>query len=404
MKAIFTALFFAITLSALTLDEAIELALQNHAKIAQAQASFQAANERESGAVANFFPTIGASQTRYDRDIKTSGASQTTRLYANLNLFKGLGDYADLRAANWTKEARRFEFDAAKADVVLEIKYAFYGYLKAKDTLAAAQESLRAAQKQAKDAQAFYNQGLIGDYERHTIALEALQNEQTTLEAQSALEVARLTLQNAIAQPLLDEPIAPKPPIRAAFDRAKLSAIMQKNRSELKSLTAQINAQKEQKTKAISPALPSADLQFSKEKYKYDDGFSGMDDQTVTTLTLTWQLPGVIKPYFDREAALYEQRALESRMIDLKRTLELQLASADERFLLAEKAFEVAKASLRLAEENLRIAQNRFNERIASASELIDADAALWRAKERYTLYYYDKLLAIADLERVIES
>ncbi|MDR0663944.1 MAG: TolC family protein [Helicobacteraceae bacterium] len=404
MKTVLAALFLAATLNALTLDQAIDLALKNHAKIAEARAAYYAANERENGAIANFLPTIGASQTRYDRETTTASSRQTTRFYANLNLFAGLGDYANARAANWTKNAKRYEFDATRADIILETKYAFYGYLKAKDTLAAAQENMRATQKQAKDARAFFDQGLIGSYERHAIAIEALQSEQTTLNALSALEVAKLTLQRVIAQPLSDEPIAPAPPKTTLFDRKRLNNLTLKNRSEIKSLLAQINAQKEQKTKALSPALPSADLQVAKEKYEYESGFSGIDEQTTTTLTLTWQLPGVVKPYFDREAALYDQRALESRLADLKRTLELQLASVSERLLLAEKAFEVAKESLKLAEENLRIAQNRFNEQIASASELIDADAALWKAKEQYTLYYYDKLLALADLERVTES
>jgi outer membrane protein TolC len=263
---------------------------------------------------------------------------------------------------------------------------------------------MRSAQKQPKDAQAYFLQGLIGSYERHTIALEALRSEQTTLESLSALAVAKLTLQSAIGEPISTEPIAPKPPNSTSFARQKLKTLALRNRSELKSLEALINAQREQKTKAFSPALPSAEFQIAKEKYEYDGGFSGADEQTVATIALVWQLPGVAKPYFDRQAALYEQRALESRLNDAKKALELQLASADERLLLAEKAYEIAKESLILAEENLRIAQNRFNERIASASDLIDADAALWQARERRAFYYYEKLLALADLERVVES
>ncbi|MDR2639418.1 MAG: TolC family protein, partial [Helicobacteraceae bacterium] len=354
MKAAVLALIAAVTLNALTLDQAIDLALNNHAKIGEARFALGAANERENGAIATFLPTIGASRIIYDRERSSASASQTTRFYANWNLFNGLGDYANLKAASWTKDARQYELEAAKADVILATKYAFYGYLKAKDTLAAAQENMKAMQKQAKDAQAFFNQGLIGSYERHSIALEALQSEQTALVALSALEIAKLTLENAVARPLEGDVVAPQARKTGALNRAKLVERTLKNRSEIKSLIALINAQKEQKTKAISPALPSADFQIAKERYEYESGFSGIDDQTTATVTLTWQLPNLVKPYFDREAALYDQRALESRLTDLKRTIELQLASANERLLLAEKAFEVAKASLKLAEDNLR--------------------------------------------------
>ncbi|GHV02864.1 hypothetical protein AGMMS50229_00410 [Campylobacterota bacterium] len=389
---------------ALTLDEAIEMALANHAQIGVANAALGAANERQNAAITNFLPTIGASYSRSSREYSTSQATETTSYKASLNLFRGFGDYAELRAASNTKQARSYELAAARADVILATKQAFYNYLKAEDTIAAARETLRSAQKQAADAEAFFVQGLIGAYERHAIALEAMQSEQTALRAESDLQVARLALESQIAAPL------ESPVVKIVFGakelpkREKLQTMMLQNRSEIKSLEATIEAQKHQKTRAVSEALPTIDASVARERYEYESGYSGLEEQTVTMVTLNWQLEGIIKPYFAREAALYDQRALESQMIDLKRNLSLQLATIDERFRLAQRAFVIAQSALTLAEENLRIVTNRFNERLASASELIDADAALWRAREQYTLYYYDKQQAFAELERVVEG
>ncbi|GHS88424.1 hypothetical protein FACS189487_06640 [Campylobacterota bacterium] len=392
---------------ALSLDEAIDLALINRARVIGSSAALRAANERENSAIASFLPTIGASQTINDRDTKTAASAETTRIFAQINLFNGFGDYALLRSANWAKSARAYELDAVKADVILAAKEAFFGCLKARDTLLAANENLRAMQRQFSDAEAFYALGLIASYERHQIAIETLQSEQTALKAKSDLAIALKTLEYAIAAPITSDLETPKERYLGSLgsvDRAVLSESMLKNRSEIKSLSAQIEAQKNQKTKALSPAFPSIDAQIAKEKYRYDTGFSGQNEQTTATLTLSWQLQGLAKPYFDREAAFYDQKILESQLIDLRQTLELQLSGAFERLALADRALKIAEESLKLAQENLQIAQNRFNEQIATSSELIDADAALWRAREQRTFFYYDRLLAIAQLERVVET
>ncbi|MDR2906060.1 MAG: TolC family protein [Helicobacteraceae bacterium] len=407
MRQFFFLLMAFASASALTLDEAVALALLNPAKRIDAEAARDAANQRENSAIAVFLPTIGASQTRNDRDIKTQAASETTRYFASLNLFSGFGDFANWSAARNTKEARSHELKAARSDVILAAKSAYFNYFKALDTMKSAEENMRAIKKQSDDAEAFLGQGLIGAFERHQIALEALQSEQTAMKARSDLAVALKSLETTIGAAIAGDLTPPDEAASGDLNASEHNAlfdVMLKNRSELKSLAAQIEAQKSQKTRAFAPALPSVDIQIAREKFEYDDGFQGQREQTTTMLTLTWQLPGLIKPYFDREAAFYEQKILESRFADLKKTLALQLTTSLERADLAFRAFVVAEESLKLAEENLRIVQNRFNERIASASDLLDADAALWRAREQRTLYYYDKLLAIAELSRVLEK
>src|SRR5690606_2834732 len=125
-----------------------------------------------------------------------------------------------------------------------------------------------------------------------------------------------------------------------------LNALMQERRSELKSLQALIEAQKQQKRKASAELLPSADFALSQEQYEYDAGFSGLEEQTIATLTLNWSLFSGFKTLREREAAHYGQRILESRLSDLKRQLALQLQSAYERYELASRGFLVVEAAL----------------------------------------------------------
>ena len=403
MRLILIALFSTAAF-ALSLDEAVSLSLQNHPAVFQAEQSAFEATVRRGAADSAFWPTLSASLTQHDRENATNGAAQTTAVKATFNLFNGLGDLAASRAARWNETSARHQLEGVRADVALEAKEVFFGYLKAKDTLTAAEESLRLAQKQVFDAEAFYAQGLIAAHEQLGIQVEAAHSEQKALKAASDLKVARLTLESTMGVPL---PSEPKPIAAQAvlpIEPANLNALMQERRSEIKSLQSLIEAQKQQKRKASADLLPTANLAFSQEQYEYDSGFSGLEEQTVATLTLNWSLFSGFKTLREREAAHYGQRILESRLSDLKRQLTLQLQSTYERYELASRGFLVVEAALGLAQEHYRIIKNRFDAQLSGATDLIDAEAALSRAREQYNLYYYDKLLALAELERVTQS
>jgi outer membrane protein TolC len=404
MKAIFIPLCFAIALNALSIDEAVTLSLQNHPVIKEAVFSLSSANAQENAAIVNFLPTLEAGYSRYDRGTKTSAAVETRQVRASLNLFRGLGDFADLRAAGWTKSARLFELEGTKADVVLETKQAFFGYLRASDTQKSAEAQLQAAKKRYNDAARFYNLGLIAMYDKQQIELDLLQAEQTSLKAKSDLSIAKQTLESMIGVPINSEPQAVKMPRIDAIDIAPLREKMQTQRSEIKALNALIETQKNHALKTLSSALPSVDIYVAKERYEYESGQSGIDEQTTTAITATWRFDGIIKPYYERQSALYEQRVLESRSADLKRTLNLQLSNIYERFMLAMQTFKVAQTALAVARENERIVQNRFEAQLASASDMTEAAALFWRAQEQYTNFYYDQLSALSELERVTES
>ena len=55
------------------------------------------------------------------------------------------------------------------------------------------------------------------------------------------------------------------------------------------------------------------------------------------------------------------------------------------------------------ATENYEIVKNRFNEGIATTTDLTDANYLLTQSKQGYNKAYFDKYLAIATLDRIFE-
>jgi outer membrane protein TolC len=66
--------------------------------------------------------------------------------------------------------------------------------------------------------------------------------------------------------------------------------------------------------------------------------------------------------------------------------------------------YKSASKALQQANINYEIVNNRFIQGISKSSDLIDANFLLSQAKQNFHTAYYDKFLAIATLQRVLES
>ncbi len=399
-----TLLFLALAapLLALTLEEAIEKTVATHPSMQQATAALKSARAHSDAARSAFWPTLDVGASRVDREHSSNQPNQTLYARASLNLFSGFRDRRLFQSRQAQAVAAMHEQSATRADLSLEAKRAFFEYHRASENLQAQKESLRAVKRQAADAEAFYEQGLIAAHERIVMRLEAANAQERVLQAKSALRMATLELESLIGQPLSStpQPIASHPstlPPKEELGRAVTQ------RSELQALQALIAAQRAQHQALTAGFLPTLDLALSQEHYSYESGVEGPSDQRVATATLNWQLFSGFQTVREREAAHYQLRQIQSQRAETLRQIELQLASAYERLSLSLEALEVASIALKAAQENYRAVRNRFENQLASATELIDAEAALSRAREQQIRHYYNQLQSIGELERITE-
>ena len=399
---------------AVTMDEAVSLALANNHRVKDFRQRTEAQRKRVDSGKAPFWPEVEATYG-YERaentfSFQTRDASTFTA-EIRYNLFRGFSDQSALGAARSTLAAARHEQKAAEADVVLEVKRAFIDLLRARKGLEVARESVELLARQSRDAELFYRGGLTAKNEFLKVEVELASARQDLLKAESAFRVARKGLERVTGVPVgEEEPIGEtafgEP---AGLDEGALAPLMMERRSELRFLAALRQARERARDSIRGGYLPSVDLSLSHSRFGEAFAFEGREDplfdsDTNAAVEAKWTLFDGFRKRSDILAESAEIRAVEERIRDTQDDLLLQLKSAVEGYRVSAGRITLARKSVEQAEENYRITQSQFRERVATTTDLLDARVFLARARTEYNNAFYDLGLSLATLERVVEG
>ncbi len=406
-------LLWSSQLYGLTLDEAVKIAIENNHKIKEHQNLTEAQRSRVSSKKAAFLPeaNLSYSYTRQDNVFSFFQTKETSVFSAELtyNLFNGFSDLKALKAEEAQLDATEYQRKAIQADVVFEVKGAYIEFLRAEKALDVAREAVKLLEKQYHDASLFYREGMIAKNDLLKVEVELASAKQNLIKAESDLKVAKRRLERVIGIRLGDEKLED---ISTLIDslpaEEKLKEEMLKNRSELKYLRALKRARQYRAESIKGGYLPTLQLSLVHDRYgdSYQpDGRPDLyDTQTRAIVIARWNIFDGFRKHNDIKAEEAELRAIEERIRDTVEELSFQLTRALENYRVAKEKVEVAEKAVKQARENYRITENRFRQRMATTTDLLDARFFLSRAKNEYISALYDIQRALAEIERVIES
>jgi len=187
---------------------------------------------------------------------------------------------------------------------------------------------------------------------------------------------------------------------------AALRDEMYEKRSELKYYRAVTDAYRHGMRSAAGGYMPRVDLSMSLNTYGDDATPSGSepyDDETLMTVTASWNIFDGFGTTGQVLRARYELRASEQEMKHIESLLSLQLKEAMENYTVSLSSLQVSRTAVSQAEENYRVTENLFRQRIATTTDLLDARNFLSRARTEYYNAVYSLHLSAATIERVIE-
>lgn len=399
---------------ALTMEEAVALALANNPRVQEFGERTEAQRRRVASGKAPFWPELEATYV-YERVenaffFQTRDASTFTA-EVSYNLFRGFSDLDTLDAARSTLDAARYEQKAAEADVVLEVRRAYIELLRAKKALDVARESVTLLERQRRDAELFYTSGLTAKNEFLRVEVELASARQELLRAEGAVRVAGRTLDRAVGADASGRGEIEEIGVAAllALDEEELSQRMLAGRSELRFLEAR-RASREFSRRAIRGGYaPSVDLSLAHSRFGETFAFEGrpdplFDSDTSARVEAKWNLFDGFRKRSDILAEEAEIRALAARIRDTKEDLSLQLRAAVEDYRVSAGKIDLARAAIAQAEENYRITENQFRERVATTTDLLDARVFLTRARNDHNNALYDLARSTAVIERVVEQ
>jgi outer membrane protein TolC len=188
-----------------TLGECVKYAIQNNISIKQTALDTKSAEINKLGAIGSFLPTLNANASHswnigLNQDITTgllqNQTTQFTSAGANvgIDIYKGLQNQNNLRKANLSIVAAKYQLQKMLDDVSLNVANAFLQVLFNKENLKVQQEQLAINQKQMTRSQELVNAGTIPRGDLLDIKATLASGNQKVIAAENALLISKLSL------------------------------------------------------------------------------------------------------------------------------------------------------------------------------------------------------------------
>lgn len=408
-----TLLLSAVSASAATLDSAIGDAIHNNNSIISQQYTVQSAGYQAQAQKSGYFPRADAGYAYKHSSEKAFGYVEEQFSQAGLeisyNLFNGGADRYGYLSAEKQHEAQNFTFEAAKQDITLSVKKAYIEILKAKENVAVADRAVDLLENQLQDVKLSYSVGYVAKNEVLKVEAELASARQTQLSAVSGYKTAVFSLEQLTGTNYPDNEVFETfqfPENTATYD--ELRKDMFANRSEIK-YTQSLIASADYSKKAVRAGyLPKVSVGAG--FYSYGQNVSPADrDYTYDSETLLSASVNLnLFDGFTKKNSIMAQETAKNSLIfrlnDLKSQMDLQLKTALENLTLAKASLETARSETESAAENYRITRNRFKQKVATNTDLLDARVMLTRAESSRNTAQYNIYKALAELERITEK
>ena len=398
---------------ALTMDQAVEKALEFNPQIQQFVALENAAGSRSDKARAPFWPSleVGYSYWTGERDpVLDEDEASTVFSSARYNLFNGGSDWYSLQEANFLADAAGYQRQSVVADTVLAVKGAFIEVLRAERNVETEQKSVELLERQRHESSLRLREGLIARNDLLRVEVELSTARQRLLRAKGDLAIARQNLVRTLGLPraevrqLDDLTLRPEIP---AYHFDSLQEEMFFARSELRFLVNRLAADRAGRRAVQGDFLPEIDLVLSYERFGNgtipNTGDNDYDSDSRAMIEASWTLFSGFDTHYEMAAREQEIRARIQEIRATEEQLTQQLQFALEELKVAEGNLATAEIGLKQAEENYRVNDNRYKARVATTVDLLDAQEFLTRARNEKVKAFYDFHLADVALERVLQ-
>ena len=306
-----------------------------------------------------------------------------------------------LRQAQALATATANGFDARRSDVTLQVIEAYFGILESAHLVTAAQDEITQTEHHRRIAQALLEEGVVtrNDVLQADVRLAAAKLNlltRTNLLDNTWLRLNYLTGSAPAYRAELQEGDTLTPPPEASDN---LKTALEK-RPEILALHRKVDASEAELRESTCAYYPEL---YSRLGVDYTQN-SKYREQAILSATV-----GLKINLFDGFATTAaKERAVKtrSRSQDLLRQTEnqvqLEIDTARNDLRVATDRIRVTETAIRQSEENLRINQERYKERVGTATEVLDAQTLLTQTRTDYYRALFDRQIAMARLKRAV--
>ena len=408
----------------LTLEESIKIALERSLSVKSAEQEIKAKEFQERSSRADFFPKLSTSYTytRLDEDtVNDAKDSVLTKEFSPLQtdtyefnvtatqpLFTGWSLTTLRELASLGVDTAKIKKEAVIEDLVLNVKEAYFGILKAEKLEKVAIQAEEQLEAHLRVAQAFYDVGIIAKNELLQTGVQMAQARQDLIRATNLVEIARSVfnklLRRGLDKKVKIEDILDYHPVELALDQCMEWAEL--NRPEIKELSLNVMSAEKGVEFSKSSYYPSVNL-IGNYQRRADDALLGSDpgedvDSWAIILKGEWAFWEWGKTRHDVAATRARLAKVKYLLKDIKDNIQLEVKKAHLYLTEAEKSIQVARTAVVQAEENFRMNEERYKQQVATSTDVLDAQTLLTQARTNYFNALSEHNTAWARLERAM--
>jgi outer membrane protein TolC len=398
---------------AVTLQEAVELALRSHPAVVQARGQVTVAGASKRETIGNWLPVINGSSswsrnsaTRFDPTTQRNVSAPSKDTYsaglnASIQLFDGFRRFAQRRSANANLASADAALVSQQFQGVLQTKQAFFNAMAADELVRVAQTRIERAEQQLKISKdklaagsATRSDTLRGRVELANAQLQMLNAE--TQRATAEANLARLIGVDGTVRAVPEQDLfAP-----VVIDTARLRDQALAHSPAVRQAQAEAEAAGAQLAINRAQYLPTVSASYSNSLS--GQGVNQLDNSWSLRLNLTWPLFNG----FTRETAIARSNANRDAALaqaeDARRLVNAQLTQQLAALTAAQARLEIAQASRAAAAEDLRVQQERYRLGVATIVDVLTTQLNLDQAEVDIVQARLDYLTAKAQIEALI--
>ncbi|HTX18973.1 MAG TPA: TolC family protein [Bacteroidota bacterium] len=411
----------------LTIEESIAIGLENSRALHSSEMSREYADAKAQEASAGLYPSLKA-QAGYQRlsDIPPQKISiplpgnpsvsfpiilnnYTAKATLQQPLFTGWKIQSAVDAAHDNAEASKEDYAKEKAELIYNIKSAYWGLYRAEEFKRVSDENVSQISSHLADIQSMFDQGMATTNDVLKIKVQLSGAKLMQSEAANDVQIATIGFNSTIGIPLsttirIGSKLTSTTKEFPAVDQLLASAFSE--RHDMQGMEWRLKAAESGVTGAKSGWSPqlflTGDYLYARPNQRYFPALDAFKDSWDVGISLQFDLWNNLTTVYQTTEARAQYEQTKDQIAILKDGVTLEVTQSYLSFKQAKENIQLSRLGVDQATENLRLTHEKFKAGLTTNSEMLDAEVALLQAKLQLTQTLVDYELAQAKLEKAI--
>ncbi len=407
----------------LTLEDCLNLALEQNPLYLAAQEKIGGAQARLRQTASGFFPQLTANGL-YTMDEKVFSLEfpsfipgqpaqrvslDFTKDYQfamslSLPLFTGGRLISSFKQARYNLESTRESVRQSRQDTIYNVTGSFYGYLLAKEFTAVAEEALALAEKHFLNVKNLFEVGMASKFDLLRAEVQVTNLKPALLRAQNGLSQTEAGLKTLLGldleQPVEFRGAMAYSPFEPDLESCTARALL--NRPELNQMLYQKRMAAEMVKMSRAAGLPMVAISGSFNYWADALNFEKNNWQDYYSINLVISAPlftgfSTAAQVGQSKALLRELEKTHQGLVDI---VKLEVRQAILNLNQARETLRSQEKNVEQAEESVRIAELNYSEGLATSLDVSSVQMALAQAKTNRSQALFDYVMSLAQLRR----